>query len=1069
MAASKRNAALLQILPKNWRLFTVAGLATAGMAAGVAQPTFADWWRLSSKPAAPAQQPGVPETGFAASIRRLQAESRAAAEKGDHAKAVKLAERAAKISEAAAQVLGPADCSPQETARFLADLKAQGTAPAIAAAKVHAPPTPKSAEVPAAKPAVAAEVGRPEGVMPALAERSTPPRSAPPLVGPTASPVVAATAPSAAVRSATASPVVPAPAAPAPTASTPAAPTAPAPAFASARGSATAASVRTAPAPAVATRGIPPLRTTTPQPGPAAVAARPATVRRDPTAPVASTRPAAPMAALPKTPAIAQAKPPQRPVPRPGAIRPTESAPVIASAPTSPGKNLFGAAGAAQLEPSSAPFSTTEPAEATGDSIAQAKFASVKPAAPSVDAADTSVATDAVPAYAEQVEDLLAQSRIAAADDDLDRAIELAEQARSLFPADSLFGAAASPSESEAERWHKALMRRRDTSPNEPTVRTFAATESLSAPVAEDRTIESSAAAADPFAEPGSSPSDAIDAPVATPAIATTESAQSEPAVEPPSPATVTSAATSSSPTSVIPTPTETATTDVWNEDLPPAPAPQLRFRRESPKYSRTVISRASGWIDAKEFDAAQREAAAERAAADAIPALPSTKTIPAEPPAASPSEPESRADVEPADEIPEFPLTSVSTPGFSADGSAVEDSIEPSRSIQLISADDSSDTTEEGRGPLKLRSRVQHAAAEDFLEPQDSSPVTAKPATRSAVRQPGAPQGGAAQPGFTKPDFTKAATARTEPARPPVAQPSAAPAEAPSKPRPSSDSPPPEVPVQRFPVQRVLQLREKLTDAQNSAAAEHGPGVREKNVRPSWSELEAAASEGDSPSARVIKAERTSGTAASAARATPVAAAPSNASSADTARRPLKLRGRPAAADAEPSSQSTSVPKSGVGRAPIVAQSEQSTWKSLDTAVAEPRGGSLSPPETGGLAVPPPVSQAAFEVPDAKLTTGSSAAAAESALPRIELPPDLTDAAPLPPIEPSTVPAPIEDTDAETAPAVSRSAFGIVDRLAEAYRLPISALVSLIGLGGFMMAVGGLIVMRSALKRRHD
>ncbi|MBS0206284.1 MAG: hypothetical protein JSS49_25605 [Planctomycetes bacterium] len=130
MARSMNKPGYPSYLPRNWRVITVAGVTTLGLACGLADSARGQWWQLSrpstSAQAATTTKPTPTENGFTATIRRLLSDSRRAADQGDLAKAVQLAERAAKISEASAQLLGPtSECSPQETARFLADMRAK--------------------------------------------------------------------------------------------------------------------------------------------------------------------------------------------------------------------------------------------------------------------------------------------------------------------------------------------------------------------------------------------------------------------------------------------------------------------------------------------------------------------------------------------------------------------------------------------------------------------------------------------------------------------------------------------------------------------------------------------------------------------------------------------------------------------------------------------------------------------------------------------------------------------------------------------------------------------------------
>ena len=144
MAGSQRNQRQYAVVPRNWRLISAAGLTAFGLACGVGHPAMGDWWSLpriksSSNTAAPKSagskataarsletRPSATDNGFSATIRRLQADARHQAEQGDLDRAVQLAERAAKISEAASQLNGSAkDCSPEQTALFANDLRSR--------------------------------------------------------------------------------------------------------------------------------------------------------------------------------------------------------------------------------------------------------------------------------------------------------------------------------------------------------------------------------------------------------------------------------------------------------------------------------------------------------------------------------------------------------------------------------------------------------------------------------------------------------------------------------------------------------------------------------------------------------------------------------------------------------------------------------------------------------------------------------------------------------------------------------------------------------------------------------
>ena len=156
-------------LPRNWRVITVASLTTLGLAYGVGQSALGEWWSLpKAKPEAatvPAPKPATTENGFSSTIHRLMSDARLYADKGDLDKAIQLAERAAKISEASSQLIGPAsDCSPEKTAQFANDLRARRDAvaqrpvPARVATTVAGvapkpqPTTPRSTEIPSKSP-----------------------------------------------------------------------------------------------------------------------------------------------------------------------------------------------------------------------------------------------------------------------------------------------------------------------------------------------------------------------------------------------------------------------------------------------------------------------------------------------------------------------------------------------------------------------------------------------------------------------------------------------------------------------------------------------------------------------------------------------------------------------------------------------------------------------------------------------------------------------------------------------------------------------------------------------------
>jgi hypothetical protein len=206
MTSSPNESRLRIVLPARWRAMTALGAASLVLACGLSQPVLAELWKFSgpSKPntnaaSTPDSAKTVPaENGFTATIRRLMTESRQCAERGDLNKAVVLAERAAKISEASAQLLGPtSECSPQETAKFAREMRSRqmgiaatqtssDRAPTIASTVTSAGPlrlpqdpssprTKQSNEVPPAAPRRSATPLNQSPVEPSKAEGDIPP------------------------------------------------------------------------------------------------------------------------------------------------------------------------------------------------------------------------------------------------------------------------------------------------------------------------------------------------------------------------------------------------------------------------------------------------------------------------------------------------------------------------------------------------------------------------------------------------------------------------------------------------------------------------------------------------------------------------------------------------------------------------------------------------------------------------------------------------------------------------------------------------------------------------------
>jgi hypothetical protein len=130
MSGLNMNQPRLVGLPRNWRVITVASLTTLGLAYGTGQSVLGDWWSLpKAQPNAAKSTVAMPESterGISSTIHRLMTEARLYADKGEWDKAVHLAERAAKISEASSQLLSPASAySPEKTARLVNELQAR--------------------------------------------------------------------------------------------------------------------------------------------------------------------------------------------------------------------------------------------------------------------------------------------------------------------------------------------------------------------------------------------------------------------------------------------------------------------------------------------------------------------------------------------------------------------------------------------------------------------------------------------------------------------------------------------------------------------------------------------------------------------------------------------------------------------------------------------------------------------------------------------------------------------------------------------------------------------------------
>lgn len=855
----------------SWRAMTAAGVASFSLACGVAQPALAEWWKShATKPPVATAKPVQAENGFAATIRRLMAESRRAAAQGDHAKAIQLAERAAKISEASSQLLGSAgECSPQETAKFLAEARTRANQGATVAAQSKPVREPVDSKKVTHAVAVAGQGN-----------------------------------------------------------------------------------------PAPATKNLR-------QPQPNAVSG-PASAT---TAKQAMSSPAASDVAVAESPLFGERGG------RPGTAR------------TKPGNN--GSQSSATIAADSA--KPVPPSPSLPPSPAQALSG---------------------------IDELLAQSRLAAADGHLDHAIELAERAVAISAPPTLFGPAQNSLDKGANRWLQSLMAQRESLAKseepvfEPPVKISLKKRDAQV-VANLDTFESHAAepTAETVAEAQSPKSDA------TPGEDVVAAQQPEPRD---------SLESSSSPSE----------STLWTEDLPPAPAPSTASQSSTPKFSRTVITRAGEWVDA---DALEAKSTSPTTVNSETSAAADESEIPASSPTATTS----------VDATPEFPLGAVSTPGF-----ASETENEPSNSSPQPADQQSQgfvETTPLARVPLKNRGHIQQVANQVPVQTAPQSNTARDPLTQLSFENESAP---------------KSTDSSAKPAQEGADQPETALNEA---------------PVQRFPIQRVLQLQQRL-----ETAASLNPGG------PKAGDARSGAPKGTPPkgSATVPADWFVAPENKEPIRPSEVKSEPKEAAK----RGILKLRGRAPIQleETTTSTQVTSVPKDpGTVRQPVVAVSSATRWKSLEeqqaansnslsSPLAPPVKGRVEPsetPETGTRAelpkLSPPVSQVAFESPETnRLSDASSKLKGSSALPYPESP-SIPEIAPPPPEVAEEKPWYHDTAKPDKKPnqptVVRKNAFALIDQMAETLKVPVSTLISLIGAGGLALLGVGLVVLRATIRRQYD
>lgn len=609
------------------------------------------------------------------------------------------------------------------------------------------------------------------------------------------------------------------------------------------------------------------------------------------------------------------------------------------------------------------------------------------------------------------VDELLAQSRLAAADGHLDQAIDLAKQAVAISTPPTLFGPSQNTADKGADRWLQNLISQRDSAPKseelvfEPPVKI--SLKKRTAP------IDSGT---------GSMESGSVES------VARTDASQSEVA-------NLEEVAKSlqSEPRDAVDVVSSSAESSLWTEELPPAPAPATETQRNSQKFSRTVITRAGEWVDADALDINPTNAAtvnSESATeADTLPSSPTASTS--------------------DDATPEFPLGTVSTPGFVTD-SANDNSDSTTRPPAEQQSTGFVETTPLARVTLKNRGHIQQVA--------NQIPDQTAPQRATSNRAP------LTQLGFED-DF--AATSSDSSAKKPL--------ESVDLQETGSSN---EAPVQRFPIQRVLQLQQRLETAA-SLNPGGAPAADRQAENPKVTPPKRSATV---PADWFITPETKEPVSTPEAKAEPKS---------PEKRGILKLRGR-APVQIEEAAHVTSVPRNpSTARQPVVAVSSATRWKTIEASQGTQSGSSspaLTPPVTGHKeqSIPaevkssaeqpklaPPVSQVAFESPDVNpLNEGTSKPKTSQALPFPESP-SIPEIAPPPPEVPGESPwyhdtaKPEKKSNQPTV--VRKNAFALIDQMAETLKVPVSTLISLLGAGGLALLGVGLVVLRATIRRQYD
>ena len=690
---------------------------------------------------------------------------------------------------------------------------------------------------------------------------------------------------------------------------------------------------------------------------------------------------------------------------------------------------------------------------------------------------------------------------MAAAEGDLDRAIELAKQAAGDSPAPSFFGAGGNrPQNSEATRWLERLIAQRDAHPQPSVGRRHEASEEVFEPpirVASKLPRKSRETA--PTVEPARNE-------------AVSETSQSTLGVE------TALARRSAEASATDPQSTNSSETALWSEELPEATQPVEAVAHEPVKFARRTIDASAGWVDADALDRAATTPEARPPVAEtqlATEQIPDTSTA-IELEEATPEF--SIGEVPLQAEVSEMPIAD-GQPGPAEPAADIE-RVEPATEVQASPESEekpdrpaSKETPAVSeRGPLRLRQHISKmpemdldaiaVGMDEVIEEESQSPagVTERaplrfrknPVQTADLTVP-PPAESVPQP---RPADSEPSTRRTLRLRPQIQQvageingvaedhssTSQRPAEADMPPRnepikslphtfaeiPSesikvvADETMADAPVQRFPVQRVLRLRERIKEA-----TALNPG----------GQLDEAHREGKT--AEPPSSEQTPGQHPAVERDVNQSLKQEPTQSATRPAVKLRERTRLKLDDPTANSSSTPVPRpSTKNRQPVVARSESNLWKSVDSSkpdasspVFEYERNDRQETAAAQPILPPPITQAGFESADPKSTDLQKTALSDNGA-GAQAKSDF-DLAPPPPVTRESHPW-HEDGSHEKGPwtsdaAVRKSSFALIDQLADAFKIPAKTLVSLIMGSGAVLLVGGLVAMRAAIRRRHS